>query len=54
MRFHKQYCFTCKKDTLFLEKLINPSDPNCDEIENKCEKCKSKYTKQKIRKQNSI
>lgn len=43
MRFHAQYCEICKRETLFLEKLVNVQDPNCSEMEDVCQKCKNKF-----------
>ena len=53
MRFHAQYCNNCKSKTLFVEKLINPSDCNCTEIEDICQQCNYSFTvepkKQKLK-----
>lgn len=43
MRFHSQYCAVCKNQTLFLEKLVNPKDPCCSEMEDVCLKCKNQF-----------
>jgi len=40
MRFYKGYCNNCKREVLMLEKLIDPKDCNCKEIENVCQYCK--------------
>lgn len=50
MRFHAQYCGICKKETLFLEKLVDPKDPYCSEMEDICQKCKNVFfVKEKIK-----
>ena len=43
MKFHAQYCEICRKETLFLEKLVNPSDGYCTEMEDICQKCKNAF-----------
>lgn len=43
LRFHKRYCDECRRETLFLEKLIKPSDPDCTEEEDICQSCKTIY-----------
>ena len=43
MRFHAQYCNVCESKTLFLEKLVNPSDADCTEMEDICQTCNSAF-----------
>lgn len=43
MKFHRQYCPECKTETLFLEKLVNPQDGYCKEMEDICQKCGLKF-----------
>lgn len=50
MRFHSQYCGICRKQTLFLEKLVKPQDAYCSEMEDKCLKCENTfYVKEKLK-----
>lgn len=44
MKFYKCFCERCNQQTLFLEKLINPQDPNCSEIENICQVCNNNFS----------
>ncbi|QQV90558.1 hypothetical protein M1M24_gp08 [Polaribacter phage Freya_1] len=43
MKFHSQYCPECKGNKLFLEKLTNPSDPDCIDMEDVCQTCKTQF-----------
>jgi ribosomal protein L33 len=43
MKFHAQYCGICKNKTLFLEKLVDPSDVYCTEMEDKCQICNTQF-----------
>lgn len=49
MRFHSQYCSVCKKDTLFLEKLVDCKSITCTEIEDICQSCNNKFEPQKTK-----
>lgn len=39
---HSNYCDFCKSKEIFIYKLIDPSDPNCEETEDVCLSCKNK------------
>lgn len=43
MRFYKAPCPECKTETLFLEKLVDPTDDHCVEMEGICQVCKTKF-----------
>lgn len=50
MKFHRQKCHNCKKETIFLEKLVNPMDGNCREMEDVCTQCHTAYyVKEKLK-----
>lgn len=50
MKFHAQYCGVCRKETMFIEKLVDPIDDNCSEMENVCLTCNNKFfVKEKLR-----
>lgn len=43
MKIHSQYCQVCRKITMFVRKLINPSDPNCTKIIDNCFDCNNHF-----------